>query len=373
MVIMALDHTRDFFTNLTFEPESLPQTWMALFLTRWITHFCAPLFFFLAGTGAFYYGARRTPSALSRFLLTRGVWLMVVEFTLVGTAWTFTAPWGFFGVIWCLGMSMVVLAALVRLPVRWLAVSSAAVVLLHDLSDAYRPGPGTWTWVWRMLHVKGGVSIFGMHSFVLFPLMPWFAVMALGFCFGALLQRPDKRKWLLRLGVSLTLAFVLLRSTNLYGNPPALPGGVTPGDFHIQPTLEKTVILFLDTEKYPPSLQFLLMTLGPSFLLLAAVERYGIPRWVRPVVVFGRVPFFFYVLHLYLIHALAVVVAMAFHQPYSWLLHGGFWLNEWPDGYGHGLAFVYLAWAAVVAILYYPCARFAKKKEQKKSWWLSYL
>jgi uncharacterized membrane protein len=372
MVIMAIDHTRDFFTNLTFEPESLSQTWMALFLTRWITHFCAPLFFFLAGTGAFYYGARRTPSALSRFLVTRGVWLMVVEFTLVGTAWTFTAPWGFFGVIWCLGMSMVVLAALVRLPVRWLAGLSAAVILLHDLTDTYRPGPGTWTWVWRMLHVKGGVHIFGMHNFVLFPLVPWFALMALGFCFGALLQRPDKQKWLLRLGIGLTLAFLLLRSTNLYGNPPALPGGVTPGNFHLQPTLEKTVILFLDTEKYPPSLQFLLMTLGPSLLLLAAVERYGIPGWAKPLVVFGRVPFFFYVLHLYLIHGLAVLAAIAFHQPYSWLLHGGFWLNEWPEGYGHGLAFVYLAWAVVLVILYYPCRWFAGMKEQRKSWWLSY-
>jgi uncharacterized membrane protein len=373
MVIMAIDHTRDFFTNLTFEPESLSQTWMALFLTRWITHFCAPLFFFLAGTGAFYYGARRTPSALSRFLLSRGVWLIIVEFTLVGTAWAFVAPWGFFGVIWCLGASMVVLAALVRLPVRWLAGLSAVVVLLHDVTDTYRPGAGTWTWVWRILHVKGGVNIFGMHKFVLFPLVPWFAVMALGFCFGALLQRPDKQKWLLRLGVGLTLAFVLLRSTNLYGNPPALPGGVTPGNFHIQPTVEKTVILFLDTEKYPPSLQFLLMTLGPSFLILAAVERYGIPMWAKPMVVFGRVPFFFYVLHLYLIHALAVVVAMAFHQPYSWLLHGGFWLNEWPEGYGHGLAFVYLAWAVVVAVLYYPCRWFSRMKDRRKIWWLSYL
>jgi uncharacterized membrane protein len=373
MVIMAIDHTRDFFTNLPWEPESLSQTWPALFFTRWITHFCAPLFFFLAGTGAFYFGLRRTPAALSRFLLTRGIWLMLVEFTLVGTAWTFKFPWGFFGVIWCLGASMVLLSALVRLPVRWLAAVAAAVVLLHDLADAYRPGPGAWTWVWRILHVKGGVNIFGFQNFVLFPLVPWFAVMALGFCFGALLQRPDKDKWILRLGLVLTLTFVLLRATNIYGNPPALPGGVTPGDFHVQPTLAKTVILFLDTEKYPPSLQFLLMTIGPSLLLLSAIDRFGIPSFLRPIVVFGRVPFFFYVLHLYLIHALAVLLAMAIHQPYAWLLHGGFWFYDLPAGYGHGLPIVYAMWVVTIAILYVPCRWFAQMKQRRKSWWLSYL
>jgi uncharacterized membrane protein len=373
MVIMALDHTRDFFTNLNFEPEDLSQTWGALFFTRWITHFCAPLFFFLAGTGAFYFGARRTPSALTRFLFTRGLWLIVAEFTLIGAAWTFVFPWGLFGVIWCLGASMIVLSVLVRLPIRWLAGVSAVVILLHDLADKYRPGPGTWTWIWRMLHVTGGVNIFGLRKFVLFPLVPWFAVMALGLCFGALLQRPDKQKWLLRLGVGLTLAFVLLRGTNIYGNPPALPGGDTAGDFHIQPTLSKTVILFLDTEKYPPSLQFLLMTLGPSFLILLAIERFGIPRLGGPIVAFGRVPFFFYVLHLYVIHAFAVLVAIAFHQPYSWLLHGGFFFNDRPEGYGYGLPYVYLAWAAVILILYYPCLWFSRMKAQRKAWWLSYL
>jgi uncharacterized membrane protein len=297
----------------------------------------------------------------------------MVEFTVVGTAWTFRAPWGFFGVIWCLGTSMIVLSVLVRLPLRWLTGVATAVILLHDLTDTYRPGPGPWTWIWQILHVKGEIDIFGFRSFVLFPLVPWFAVMALGFCFGALLQRPDKKKWLLRLGVVLTLAFLVLRVTNLYGNPPALPGGVTPGDFHIQPTLAKTVILFLDTEKYPASLQFLLMTLGPSLLVLLAIERFGIPRFARPIVVFGRVPFFFYVLHLYLIHALAVLVAIAFRQPYSWLLHGGFWFYDLPEGYGHGLPFIYLAWAVALVILYYPCRWFAQMKQVRKNWWLSYL
>src|SRR5262249_7265171 len=154
--------------------------------------------------------------------------------------------------------------------------------LLHDLTDTFRP-MGSWSWIWSILHIKGGISIAGFHNFVLFPLVPWFAVMALGYCFGRLLQSSDRRRWLFRLGIALSLSFIVLRITNLSGNPPALPGGVPPGDFHLQNSVAKTVILFLDTEKYPPSLQFLLMTLGPSFLLLYFFERFGIPRLAQPI------------------------------------------------------------------------------------------
>lgn len=373
MVIMALDHVRDFFTNLTFEPENLEPTWMGLFLTRWVTHFCAPLFFFLAGTGAYFYGKRRTKGELSRFLWTRGLWLAILEFTLIGTAWTFVFPWGFFGVIWSLGFSMIILAAVVRLPMKWIAGLSVAVICLHDLLDKVRPASfGAWGWVWNMLHAKGGANIFGWHEFVLFPLVPLCAVMAAGYAFGALLPRSDRRVWMLRLGTAMTVAFLLLRLTNLYGNPPALRGGVTPGDWHVQPTMEKTVILFLDTEKYPPSLQFLLMTLGPGLLLLGFLDGGKILKLFRPVLMFGRVPMFFYVLHLYWIHALAVIVALLMHQPYDWLLHGGFWFFGLPDGYGHGLAFVYLMWAIVLVTLYFPCRWFAGVKERRREWWLSY-
>jgi uncharacterized membrane protein len=374
MVIMALDHTRDFFTNQAFDPENLDRTWAALFFTRWVTHFCAPMFFFLAGTGAYFYGKRRTKSELSRFLWTRGLWLAILEFTLVGTAWTFMFPWGFFGVIWSLGFSMIILAVVARLPVKWIAWLSLSEICLHDLVDRVRPVSfGPWGWVWNMLHVKGGPNIFGWHAFVLFPLIPLCAVMAAGYAFGALLQRSDRRVWMIRIGAAMTVAFLLLRITNFYGNPPALRGGVTPGDWHVQPTVEKTVILFLDTEKYPPSLQFLLMTIGPSLLLLGWLDGKRISKWWRPLLVFGRVPLFFYVLHLYLIHALAVVVALVLHQPYDWLLHGGFWFFGWPDGYGHNLPFVYLMWAIVVVTLYFPCRWFAGVKERRRDWWLSYL
>jgi uncharacterized membrane protein len=382
MVVMALDHARDFFTHLRFEPETLASTWPALFFTRWITHFCAPLFFFLAGTGAFFYGRRRTPSELSRFLWTRGLWLILLEFTVVGTAWTFQVPFGFFGVIWVLGASMVLMAAAVRIPVRWLGALSVIVIATHDLLDGFRPKQfGSLAWLWTLLHVRGPVLLpFHIPEFVLFQIVPWVAVMGAGYAFGSVYLLPPDRRWKLiaRFGLVLTLAFVLLRATNLYGNPPAGNGGVSQGDWHIQPTAEKTVILFFDVEKYPPSLQFLLLTLGPSLLLLAwldkrIAEKSTTPGLASPLVVFGRVPMFYYILHLYLIHGLAVVTAVLFHQPVSWLLHGGFFLNNIPDGYGHDLPFIYAIWIAAVVILYFPCRWFMEVKQRRKEWWWSYL
>lgn len=381
MVVMALDHTRDFFTHLRFEPEDLARTWAALFFTRWITHFCAPLFFFLAGTGAFFYGQRRTPAELSRFLWTRGLWLILLEFTVVGTAWSFQIPFGFFGVIWALGACMVIMAAAVRLPVRWLGAISVLVIATHNLLDGVRPKQfGSLAWLWTLLHARGFVFLpFHIPEFVLFPLVPWVAVMGAGYAFGSLYLLPQDRrsKWIARLGLALTLAFIFLRVTNLYGNPPVGQGGVSQGDWHLQPTVEKTVILFLDVEKYPPSLQFLLMTLGPSLLFLAWLDKRTSQQLTTGLVsvlaVFGRVPLFYYVLHIYLIHALAVLMALLFHQPVAWLLHGAFFLNDIPDGYGHRLVFIYLIWITAVIILYFPCRWFMGIKQRRKDWWLSYL
>ena len=379
MVIMALDHARDYFTILRFEPENLANTYYALFFTRWITHFCAPLFFFLAGTGAFFYGRRRTPAQLSRFLWTRGLWLIVLEFTVIGTAWSFQFPWGFFGVIWALGASMVIMAAAVRLPVKWLAGISIFVVATHDLLDRIRPKQfGEFGWIWSLLHVHGFVMLpFQIPEFVLFQIVPWVAVMGAGYAFGTLyLMEPERRRqWIARIGLILVATFVLLRLTNLYGNPPVGLGGVSQGDWHVQPTVEKTIILFLDVEKYPPSLQFLLMTLGPSLLLLAWLERttnVGSGGPLRFLVWYGRVPLFFYILHLYLIHTLASLVAVACRQPVAWLFHGAFF-GETPDGYGHNLPFIYVMWMVAVGILYFPCKWWAGLKRRRKDWWLSYL
>jgi uncharacterized membrane protein len=384
MVIMAIDHTRDYFSIAHFEPENLARTYYTLFFTRWITHFCAPLFFFLAGTGAFFYGQRRTPQALSRFLWTRGLWLIFIEFTVVGTAWTFMFPWGMFGVIWALGACMVLMAAIVRLPLRWVAVFSGTLILGHDLLDPVRPQQfGALAPLWTILHVKGGVLLpFQVREFVLFPLIPWVGVMAAGYVFGLvyLMEQERRRKLIVRIGIGLTAMFIVLRLTNFYGNPPVGLGGVSQGPWHIQPTLEKTVILFLDVEKYPPSLQFLLMTLGPALLLLAWLEKkfdskdagQKIPPVLSPLLTFGRVPMFFYILHLYLIHSLAILMAVLFHQPVAWLFHGAFLFGT-PDDYGYGLPFVYLMWFTAVVILYFPCRWYEGVKQRRKDWWLSYI
>ena len=383
MVIMALDHTRDFFTNLRFEPENLAQTYYALFFTRWITHFCAPLFFFLAGTGAYFYGRRRTPQALTRFLWTRGLWLIFLEFTVVGTAWTFVFPFGNFLVIWALGACMVLMAAIVRMPLRWVAAFAGIMILGHDLLDPIRPRQfGSLAWLWTILHVRGGALLpFHVQKFVLFPLIPWVGVMAAGYVFGSvyLLEKERRRKLIAQIGLGLTVAFVVLRLTNLYGNPPVGLGGVSQGPWHVQPTIEKTVILLFDVEKYPASLQFLLMTLGPSLLLLAWLDkrldqkdgRQSISPALAPLLTFGRVPMFFYILHLYLIHSLALLVAAVSHQPVGWLLHGSFFGA--PDDWGYNLPFVYLMWITVIVILYFPCRWYEGVKQNRKDWWLSYI
>jgi uncharacterized membrane protein len=376
MVIMALDHTRDFFTNVPFEPESLAQTWPALFFTRWITHFCAPMFFLLAGTGAYLFGYRRSPGELTRFLWTRGLWLIALEFTLVGTAWSFQIPFGFFGVIWALGASMILMAAIVRLPMRWIASLSVAMIVLHDLLDGVRPAQfGSLAWLWSILHKRGGVMLpFGVREFVLFPLIPLVAVMAAGYALGPLytMERERRKKLLVVFGTGMIALFFLLRLTNLYGNPPAGLGGVSQGDFHLQPTVAKTLILFLDVEKYPPSLEFLLMTIGPSFLLLAWLDRERVPGGLKALWIFGRVPMFFYILHLYLIHCLSILVAALRGQSVGWLLHGAIF-GDTPAGYGYNLPFVYLAWMTVVVLLYFPCRWFAEVKKRRREWWLSYL
>lgn len=376
MVVMALDHARDFFTNVAFEPETLSQTWPALFLTRWITHFCAPMFFLLAGTGAFLYGQRHSRSELTRFLWTRGLWLIFLEFTIVGTAWSFQIPFGFFGVIWALGVSMLLMGAIVHLPLGWMGSLSIGMIVLHDLLDRVRPAQfGAWAWLWSILHQRGGVLLpFGVHEFVLFPLIPLVGVMMAGYVLGQLygMERTRRKKLLALLGIGMIAAFFLLRLTNLYGDPPAGLGGVSQGDFHLQPTLGKTAILFLDVEKYPPSLQFLLMTLGPSFVLLAWLDREQVPRGLRSLWIFGRVPMFFYILHLYVIHLLAVMVAAWRREPVGWLFHGAIF-GDTPPGYGYNLPFVYLMWITAVVILYLPCRWFAELKKQRSDWWLSYL
>ena len=376
MVIMALDHTRDFLTNVPFPPELIPNTNGVLFSTRFITHFCAPVFSFLAGTGAFLATSRgKSVQQVSWFFFTRGLWLVLLEFTLVGFAWAFV-PWGAAGVIWILGWSMVCMALIVRLPVRWIAVFGVGMIATHNVLDRVSPASfGKLAPLWMFLHSPGAIPITKNFTFLnLYVLVPWVGVMAAGFAFGSLLLRPDRRKWILTLGFSMTALFLLLRGFNLYGNSTSgVPFSVGP--WHVQPTLSLTMISFLNVEKYPPALDYLLMTLGPALILLGLLDGTKAERGLgRILVVYGRVPMFYYVLHLYLIHTIAIVAALAFHQPAAWLWHGAIFLLPTPAGYGHGLPFIYAMWFLVVAILYLPCLWFMQFKARHRDWnWLSYL
>ena len=382
MIIMALDHTRRFFTGLNFEPEDLAHTWGSLFFTRWITHFCAPVFFLLAGTGAYLMlGRGKSVAEVSRFLWMRGLWLIFLSATVIGYAWTFVFPFVHADVIWALGWCMIAMAAIIRLRLRWIALVGAALILTHNLFDRVPPTAfGNLSGLWMILHRPGPIPI-GNHGefLVAFPLIPWVGVMALGYALGAVLRRQDRRRLLFLTGAALTTAFVILRVFHLYGNSgrdvQAVLGD-SAGPWTVQHSLALTVVSFFNTVKFPPSLQFLLMTLGPSLLALAWFDRLQSKRATAGILlVFGRVPLFYYVLHLFFIHTLAVWVALAMHQPAAWLLYGGFMLSPIiPPGYGHGLPFIYAMWMITVLALYFPCRWFMNlKRQHPEYWWLSYL
>lgn len=364
MVLMALDHTRDFFSNeASFDPLDLTRTHPALFLTRWVTHFCAPVFIFLAGTGALLSTGRgKTTKALSWFLLTRGLWCVILELTVIRClGWAFNFDYVYIpaGVFWAIGWSMIVLAGLVLLPVPVVTAFGLAMVAFHDAFD----GVTAQGWLWTILHTGGSIPLgHGREFSIWYPLVPWIGVMAAGYGFGALLrgEPTQRRKVILVTGVTLTLLFVILRAINLYGDPhPWAP----------QKNGLFTLFAFISCNKYPPSLLYLLMTLGPALIVLALLER-GTPRWMRPILVFGRVPLFYYLLHIPLIHGLALIATSLQHVDTTWLFGVG--LSR-PAGAGFGLPAVYLVWAAVVVSLYPACRWFADLKRRRRDPWLSYL
>jgi uncharacterized membrane protein len=374
MVLMALDHARDYFSDSRIDMANVGEMLKAppaLFLTRWVTHFCAPVFVFLAGTGAYLGGLRgKSRRELSWFLLTRGVWLVVLELTVVHFAWTFNVRFqdAFVQVIWAIGASMIVLAGLVFLPTWIVTAFGVGMIATHDLFDRVSPEAfGKAGWVWGVLHVFGPEQpARGWNVFVAYPLVPWVGVMAAGYGLGALYTlEPARRAALLRaLGAGLITAFVVLRATNLYGDPhpwsPQPRGAVM------------TVLAFVDCEKYPPSLLYLLMTLGPAILALSFLERNadsGRRGLGRVLVVYGRVPLFFYVLHIFLIHFAAAVYAAAKYGRAA-LSFGPFNL---PADYGFPLPVVYLVWLFAVAALYPACVWFAGVKSRRRDAWLSYL
>ncbi|MBS0657801.1 MAG: DUF1624 domain-containing protein [Verrucomicrobia bacterium] len=357
MLLMALDHTRDFFGAGDANPRDITQP--ALFLTRWITHFCAPTFVFLAGVSAFLYAQRgRTRGELTRFLLTRGLWLIVLEFTLVRIGWTLQVFSNFLvlQVIWAIGCALIFLALLVHLP-RW-AVAAVGLLLLagHNLLDPLRAADfGRWDWLWMILHESrvfplGG----GFRALSMYPLLPWLGTAAVGYAFAPVLLRPaeERRRVALTLGAATLAVFLVLRLTGLYGDPaprvPIAEAGWSAG-----------LLSILNCEKYPPSLLFLCMTLGPLLLALGALPDLRSPL-ARAVTTFGRVPMLFYVVHLYVIHVLAIAWVVA----------------TTPDrtqGPAFPLPAIYAVTLLVLLLLYPLCHWFAALKARRKDAWLTYL
>lgn len=396
MVVMMLDHTRDFMHSgaLLFDPLDLSKTTVWLFLTRWITHFCAPVFVFLAGTGAYLQFIRgKSKRELSRFLLTRGLWLIILEVTVVRLAVTYSVDLKllfFLQVIWVIGVSMIVLAALIHLPFKVVAGFGLALIALHNLLDRYpaaswggpgTPVPGWGAKFWMILHQQAffpaGPTFPSPIVAVLYPLIPWIGVMAAGYALGALYQkdRAARQRWLLAIGGSATLLFIILRAFDKYGEPQ---------HWSQQKNLVFTILSFINATKYPPSLDYLLMTLGPAILALALFERAQSAlasasvstggRVRKFFVTFGRVPLFFYVMQWVTAHTIAVLLHLAFGKPVRWLFQTPVdWFANPPHGNGFSLVVVYLSWIAGVLLLYPLCKWFAGVKARRRDWWLSYL
>jgi len=368
MVLMALEHVRVWFSAARFEPADLSRVSAGLFLTRWVTQGCAPVFALLAGAGAFLALGRGYPARdQARFLAVRGAFLVLLELTLVRLMWTFNLDYAaqppVLQALWAVGVAMIALAGLMALPLPVVAAVGVALVAGHDLLDRVHPAAlAGWSGLFRLLHAPGPVELgAGFRVIVLYPVLPWIGVMALGYALGPLLTAEAARqRTLLRLGLALTAGFLLLRAGNGYGDP---------ARWTIYPDAGRTALSFLDTTKAPASLSFLLMTLGPALLVLSAAGRWrGLVGDVLAVL--GRVPLFYYVLHLGLIHALALVIGtLAGFEPRALLTAWPFL----PPGWGYGLPVVFALWVAVVLALYPACRWFAGVKATRPERWLRYL
>ena len=379
MILMAIDHVR------VFAGVPAGGATAGIFFTRWITHFCAPAFLFLAGTSAFLYG--RKHEGFSRFLLTRGVWLVFLELTFLRLAWTFNFDFAHYetaGVIWVIGWCMILIAGLVKLPLRVVGLIGILIIFGHNLMDPYIQtlvpslGNDFGSALWKISYVgffAGPISLGpdGPSLIVLYSLVPWIGVMAAGYAFGAILTLEPTRRNRLCLGIGLgaVALFIILRSFNLYGDPrPWVSAAVSPDGGPGMPAL----FSFLNTTKYPASLSFLLMTLGPMIALIPILERARGPL-VKPITLFGRVPFFFYMLHIPLIHLLALLASIiSMGEVSGWLfMNHPMGSPPPPEGYTWGLGTLYFVWAGAILILYYPCTWFADVKARRTEWWVRYL
>jgi len=409
MMIMLLDHTRDFVyhNGLISDPTDMSTTSVPLFFSRWITHYCAPTFVFLSGVSIFLQKMNGKSNAeLSRFLFTRGLWLVVLEFTVVRTLVVFNFDYSsFFGmaqVIWVIGVSMIVMAAMIFAPLRVIAIFSLTMIFLHNLLDAYDlppniafgGSPDIFQAIRIILHQGGIIPVGSSVIMALYPLVPWVGVMAAGYVLGSVYtwEAERRRKWLLAMGIAATVLFVGLRASNLYGDPRpwndkatfveirnsrAAAGELGPNPSTESPQLsepEFTILSFLNTTKYPPSLLFLLMTLGPGLIILALTDGIsGQPVWQKIGIVFGRVPLFFYLLQWVSAHLFGIGLSLLFKKDIGYFFESiGPGMQVPPDN-GFSLPVVYFAWIAGLIVIFPLCYWYGNFKQRSKHWMLSYL
>jgi uncharacterized membrane protein len=375
MLIMAIDHIRDFFHGSP-EPTDLAVTTPILFFTRWITHFCAPTFVFLSGTSAFLAGTRRTRGQLSAFLITRGLWLLVVEIGLITFAITLNPFYNvlILQVIWAIGGSMILLGILVRLRASLGFIGLIGVIIFfgHNIIDKVNFGHVTQTFWWRLLLSTNGFGAFyptGVNRGILmaYALLPWTGVMMLGYVFGMLYKSSydavKRRKILLNSGLALLALFFLFRYFNIYGDP---------APWAIQKTTSLSIISFFNVTKYPCSLLYLCMTLGAALIILALTEHVK-NKFTAILIVFGNVPFFYYLCHWYLMRLFTIIIFFVQGYNSSQIVNPKQPLLFQPDGFGFNLFGVYVLWIIIITILYFPCRWFSNYKKTHRQWWLSYL
>ncbi len=370
MVIMALDHVRDYFhyDAFFFDPTDVSQTNLALFGTRFVTHFCAPVFVFLAGTSAFFVGQRLQKKELSSWLLKRGFWLVFVELVIIKLGWMFKLDYSMIVlmVIWLLGISMIFLAGFIHIPKKILIAFSIFMIFGHNYFDSFHPSNTQLSIIWDFLHVYS-INDFGFFEiYIAYPLIPWIFVMPLGYYFGELylpkVTSRIRRKRLLQIGLSITLAFFIIRFVTVYGDPQAWVHHESFG---------KNLMSFFNVSKYPPSLLYLLVTLGPSIIFLSFAEKWNNQRLTR----IGRVPMFFYIIHIYVIHAFALLAAILTGFNASDMIID-VWVTEEPQlqGYGFNLWVVYAIWLLLIIGLYPLCKWYDNyKRNNRDKWWLTYL
>jgi uncharacterized membrane protein len=373
MVIMALDHTRDYFNYdaFLFSATDLSRTTVAIFMTRWVSHYCAPIFMLLTGTSAFLYGEKKGKKALSRFLFTRGLFLLFLELTVINFGWDFNIHFPEIGflVLWSLGFSMIMLSLIIYLPKKAILILGIVLVAAHNLLDSVHvSGKGIGAFGWSLLHELNDFKWGSEKIFVIYPILPWIGIISLGYSLGNLYRKDydiqKRKKILLQIGISAILLFIILRYVNVYGD-------LFPWAKQSSPAF--TFLSFINVTKYPPSLLYALITLGCGLVFLAYAEKPA-GRAGKFFLVYGRTPMFFYILHVYLIHLIAMFATSLCGHKWGDMIFQEFTDNPQLIGYGFSLPVVYLIWISIVLILYRPCVWYNKyKTSHREKWWLSYL